>query len=116
MIKILNSIAELWTIHPQFRMLTYVMSGSWLIMIFITGGSGGNSSSSNNNQPPTVTNSRYKSGAPTPPLPAGASLNNSTRITKTLAPVQVKPGLSTDSATFEEAQNKDDFAIIKESK
>ncbi len=114
MIKLLNSIIVLWSVHPYFRGITLIMVGSWLILILFTGTKSSpttNSTGTANNQ--TITNSSYNSGAPTPPIPAGRSINN---IQNSPSTIKVSPSESIGNATFEKSDKKDNFATIKEKK
>ena len=113
-IKILNSITILWAIHPYFRGLTFVMAGSWLVVMLFSGNGNTPASQAPAANNPTITNSSYNSGAPTPPVPAGYTRGNPKISNKPAPVIQVKPGESIDNATFEKSEEKDDFAIIKE--
>ena len=94
------------------------MAGCWLIIMLFSG-SGNTSAKQSSGNNPTITNSSYNSGAPTPPIPAGHSFGKYGKPQISSRParaIKVKPGSSIDNATFEKSEEKDDFAIIKESK
>jgi len=112
-IRILNSITVLWSMHPYFRGITLVMAGSWLIIMLFPGSGNTPAQQSPNN--PTITNSAYNSGAPTPPIPPGHTFGSPTISNQPAKTIHVKPGNSIDNANFEKSEEQDDFAIIKES-
>ena len=118
MIKIINSIIVLWSIHPNFKILTFIMVGSWFLLLFFMGGGSNpiSTTSHSGTSAPMVTNSQYKSSAPTPSLPTSAYMNNQPVIPIVpTAPTKIKPR-DVENATFSEDEKEDDFATIKKGK
>ena len=113
-VRILNSITVLWSLHPYFRGVTLLMMGSWLVIMLFSGK--GNTPTQQSSGSPTITNSSYNSGAPTPPIPAGHTFGRPAVSKQPTIVIKVKPGHSIDNASFEKAEEQDDFAIIKETK